>query len=169
MNRYLEKLAALTGMAKGLGNLGRGVGNILSDIKGGIGNQFHKATGGAYRDAVRDLPGMTEERLIAGHTGNFGTTKADKVLAAKSLRDKKIKDLGFQGTRQEQLRQYKTWKLKNGAPSEAQQLRDNLIGGRIATIAIVGGSVYGGKKLYEKVLELKDRYSQPQPQYEYYQ
>lgn len=163
-NKYLEKVASMGGTIKSVGRAGFG---ILKDVASGIGNQFHKAMGGAERDFMHDKMGITDGAKLMNP--DFKT----RVQAARFRRSQNIaqsnpglknpgntKFNADTNTPPKDAYWAEARKLRTNGTTNRNTLKDSQNAGRIASVGIIGGAAYAGNKIINHIND--NNYQQPQ-------
>lgn len=164
MNKYLEKIASISTVAK---TVAKSTVGAAADAVKGVGNQLHLATGGAYKDYAISK-GVTSPHILSNVKAGPGARRELTKALRKSpeLKEKMVKTKLTDGpaaresARKQNRNIYKEHVKKfYGRNNEFQKLQEKTRRARINVAAIGGGSYYVGSKIKNKADEIKTRNS----------
>ena len=136
-NKYLEKCAAMGMVSSAIG----AVGTLGKNVVKGVGNQFHLATGGGLHNRATSMFGHKNPSDILNFTDSFSGKR--KILAAMQGRTATLKPGMTRGT----VGSTTFSNSPTGIKEPNRVLHNERNAARLASGLIVGGSIYGGKKL----------------------
>lgn len=152
-NRYLEKIAS--------GFIGKTVGGawkLTKDTAKGVGNQFHNALGGAYRDYAEKNLGIKDPKKLM----QYGSSNSEKLRLARELvrQGKLTKDLKTVSADPSFKHRQNITRLDADAEKVMADLQNKTNAGRIASLAMLGAGAYGGVKAYQHFIPSEPNYDQ---------